>query len=189
MSPDTVEAGTAALVTLAAASVVLLAAAAAALWLVVARLRRMESKTASLDRLEGIQGALEKMQAERGELDLRRIEHVLIDIRDGQRRVEDRMLAVLERSAGARGGAGALETISAGSAEALADRIVTRLLALGYERVQLVTPSEKIGEMVAGDGEVTVEARREGAACKGKIVIRRGAIVDVQLQSAYTAFP
>ena len=189
MSSETLEAGTAALVTLAAVSVVLIAVAAAGVWLLVARLRRMESKAAGLDRLEAIGASLEKMQEERGGLDLRRIEHVLIDIRDGQKRVEDRMLAVLERSAGAKRGAGALETVAAGSAEALSDRIVTRLLALGYERVQLVTPQEKIGEMVAGDGEVTVEARREGAACKGRIVVRRGAIVDVQLQSAYTTFP
>jgi len=189
MPPDSVEAGAAALVTLAAASVVLLAASAVGLWLVLARLRRLESKIAGLGRLEGIHGTLERMQEARGELDLRRIEHVLIDIRDGQKRVEDRMLAVLERSAGVRGGGSALEPVSAGSAEALADRIVTRLLALGYERVHLVTPSEEIGEMIAGEGAVTVEARREGTACKGRIVVRRGAIVDVQLQSAYTAFP
>jgi len=99
------------------------------------------------------------------------------------------MLGVLERSAGPKGTAGALVATSAGSAEALSDRIVTRLLGLGYERVQLVTPLEKIGEMIAGDGEVSVEARRDGAACKGRIVIRRGVIVDVQLQSAYTTFP
>ena len=189
MIPDGVEAGTAALVTLTAVIAVLLAVAAGALWLVVARLRKIEAKTASLDRLTEIGGALDRMQEDRGGLDLRRIEHVLIDIRDGQKRVEDRMLAVLERSAGPKGGSGALVTTSAGSAEALSDRIVTRLLSLGYERVQLVTPLEKIGEMVASDGEVSVEARREGAACKGRVVVRRGAIVDVQLQSAYTAFP
>lgn len=189
MSPDSVEAGTAALVTLTALIVVLLAAAAAALWLVVGRLRKIEAKTASLDRLAGIGGALEKMQEDGQGLDLRRIEHVLIDIRDGQKRVEDRMLAVLERSAGPKGTASALVATSAGSAESLADRIVTRLLSLGYERVQLVTPLEKIGEMIAGDGEVAVEARREGAACKGRIVVRRGVIVDVQLQSAFTMFP
>jgi len=189
MPPDTVEAGSAALVTLAAAAVVLLAAAAAGLWLVVARLRRIETRIKGIERLEGIQGALERMQEDRGGLDLRRIEHVLIDIRDGQRRVEDRTLAVLERSAGGKRNAGAIEAVSAGSAEALTDRIMTRLLALGYERVQLVTPAERIGEMIAGDGEVTIEARREGAACKGRVVVRRGAIVDVQIQSAYTAFP
>ena len=85
----------------------------------------------------------------------------------------------------------ALEQVSAGSAASLADRVVTRLLALGYERVQLVTPFAKIAELLegAGDGEVTVEARRDGAACKGKILVKRGAIADVQMQSAYSTFP
>lgn len=178
-----------ALVALAAALVVLLAASTVALWLLVVRLKRMDSKVAHLEKLEGIQGSLGRLQEENGGLDLRRLEHVLIDIRDGQKRVEDRMLAVVERSSGGGRNAGAIEPVTAGSAESLAHRIVTRLLSLGYERVQLVTPWEKIGEMVGGDGEVTVEARREGAACKGRIVVKRGAIVDVQLQSAYTAFP
>jgi hypothetical protein len=183
------DAGTAALLALAAASVVLLAVLGAGVWLALARLKRMEAKAAHLERLERIEGLVEQLKGERGELDLRRLEHVLIDIRDGQKRVEDRMLAVLERPGGATRSAGALEAASAGTAAALADRIVTRLLALGYERVHLVTPAEEIGAMIAGEGAVTVEARREGAACKGRVVVRRGAIVDVQLQSAYTAFP
>jgi hypothetical protein len=187
--PETVDAGSAALLALAACSVALLAAVVACLWFALKRLARLESALGRLDKLDGIHAAFERMQEERGGLDLRRLEHVLIDIRDGQKRVEDRMLAVLERSAGGARGAGALQPVTAESGAALADRIVSRMLALGYEREQLVTPTEAIGAMVAGDGEVTVEARREGAACKGRIVVKRGAIVDVQLQSAYTAFP
>jgi hypothetical protein len=101
------------------------------------------------------------------------------------------MLAVLESGRGGTRTPGALEPVGVGSASALADRIVTRLLALGYERVQLVTPFAKIAELLegAGDGEVTVEARRDGAACKGKLLVKRGAIADVQLQSAYSTFP
>ena|SRR5260221_4576793 len=170
----------------------LLAVATVGIWFVVARLRVLEGRLAHLDRLEAIQASLSKFQDERGELDVRRLEHVLIDIRDGQKRVEDRMLAVLESGRGGARTQGALEPVGVGSASALADRIVTRLLALGYERVQLVTPFAKIAELVegaGGDGEVTVEARRDGAACKGKILVKRGAIADVQLQSAYSAFP
>jgi hypothetical protein len=189
MTPDPAEPGAEAVITFAAASLTLLAATAAALWLIVARLRRMDARLEHLDRLGEIKSSLDRLQEEREGLDLRRLEHVLIDIRDGQKRVEDRMLSVLEASRGGGRSQGALEPIAAGSASALADRIVTRLLALGYERVQLVTPISRIAELVEGDGEVTVEARREGAACKGKILVRRGAIADVQLQSAYTAFP
>ena len=185
-----------AVLTVAVASLAALGAAAVALWLISVRLRRMEKRLEHLDRLEPIQGVLAKFQDNRAELDLRRLEHVLIDIRDGQKRVEDRVLAVLESGRGASAQLartpGALEPVSSSSAAALADRIVTRLLALGYERVQLVTPMAKLAELVAGaggDGEVSVEARREGAACKGRVVIRGGAIADLQIQSAYSTFP
>jgi hypothetical protein len=176
--------------TLEVIACLLLAATTAGLALLLVRLRRLEGRFAHLDRLEEIQAALKRFGEEREALDVRRLEHVLIDIRDGQKRVEDRMLAVLESSRGGTRSPGAIEPVSAGSAAALADRIVTRLLALGYERVQLVTPLASLADLVAGgDGEVTVEARRDGAACKGKIIVRRGAIADVQLQSAYSAFP
>jgi hypothetical protein len=181
--------GTETLLTLAAAACALLAAATGALWLLVVRLRRVEGRLAHLDRLEEIHGSLKRFEEDRGALDVRRLEHVLIDIRDGQKRVEDRTLAVLESARGSGRSPGALEPVSAGSGSALADRIVTRLIALGYERVQLVTPVAKIAEMLESEGEVAVEARRDGAACKGRILVRRGAIADVQIQAAYSVFP
>ena len=177
----------------------LLGACAAAVWVLVVRLGKVEKKLAPLDRLEEIQKAITKTQEDTGALDLRRIEHALIDIRDGQKRVEDRMLAVLEAAQGGPRIPGALVTAGAApgsahgsnSGSALADRIVTRLLALGYERIQLVTPLAKIAELAEGktDGEVTVEARRDGAACKGRIFVKQAAIADVQIQSAYSVFP
>jgi hypothetical protein len=179
-------------VTLAAVSCALLAGTTTALWLGVVRLRRAEARLAQLDRLKDIQASLQLLQEQRGALDLRRLEHVLLDIRDGQKRVEDRTLAVLESARGGTRVPGALEPAAAGSATALADRIVTRLLALGYERVQLVTPIARIAELAEGggrDGEISIEARRDGAACKGRILVKKGAIADVQLQSAYSAFP
>ena len=180
------------LLTCALVASALLAVSTAGIWFLVVRLRRLEGRIAQLDRLAEIQASLHKFLEDRDALDVRRLEHVLLDIRDGQKRVEDRMLAVVESGRGGPHTPGALEPVAPGSATALADRIVTRLLALGYERVQLVTPLAQIGALVEGggsDGEVTVEARRDGAACKGKILVRRGAIADVQLQSAYSAFP
>ena len=179
---------------------VLLGACAAAVWVLVVRLGKVERKLAPLDRLAEIQNAIQKTQEDAGALDLRRIEHALIDIRDGQKRVEDRTLAVLEAAQGGPRIPGALATTGAApgsphgsnSGSALADRIVTRLLALGYERIQLVTPLARIAELAEGnaaDGEVTVEARRDGAACKGRILVKQGAIADVHIQSAYSVFP
>ena len=163
--------------------ILLLAATAAALWLIVSRLRQMEARLHSLDRLNEIKGSIERLLEPEDALELRRLEHVLIDIRDGEKRVEDRLLAVVEAS---RGAAGALPI---GGATALAERVVNRLLALGYERVQLVTPMEEIGKLANGDGEVLVEARRDGAPCKGRVSVRKGALADIQIQSAYSAFP
>lgn len=170
----------------------LLGACAAAVWVLVVRLGKVEKRLGPIDRLEEIQKALQKFQEDASSLDLRRIEHVLIDIRDVQKRVEDRTLAVLEAAQGGMRTPGALAPVAPGSGSALADRIVTRLLALGYERIQLVTPIAKISEMAegkGGDGEISVEARRDGAACKGRILVKQGAIADVQIQSAYSVFP
>ena len=174
---------------------ILLGACAAAVWVLVVRLGKVEKQLAGIDRLEEIQKTLQKFQEDASALDLRRVEHALIDIRDGQKRVEDRTLAVLEaaqggpRTPGALAPAGAAAGGSTGTA--LADRIVTRLLALGYERIQLVTPMARIAELAGGaaDGDISVEARRDGAACKGRILVSKGAIADVQIQSAYSIFP
>lgn len=122
-------------------------------------------------------------------LDLRRLEHVLIDIRDGQKRVEDRLLATLEARSGGAASRTALEPVGSAVATALPERIVTRLLALGYERIQFVTPLADVQKLSAMDGEVLVEARRDGAACKGRVILRGGTIADLQIQSAYSIFP
>jgi hypothetical protein len=79
-----------------------------------------------------------------------------------------------------------LQTQDAGS---LADRIVTRLLALGYDRITFVTPPTELALGTQGDLDVVVEARRDGAACKGRVLVRHGRIHDIQIQSAYAAFP
>jgi hypothetical protein len=172
---------------LGVAGLLLLAACVAALSLIVARLRHMESRLERLDRLEDLKGTLDRIAGREDDLDVRRLEHVLIDIRDGQKRVEDRMLSVIETRAS--GGLAAGGALPVGNATALAERVVNRLLALGYERVQLVTPMEDVGRLAAGDGEIVVEARRDGATCKGRVSVRKGALTDVQMQSAYSAFP
>lgn len=176
------------LVVLCAALCAAAGASALAAWLALARLKRMESQLVRLERLDDLVREVTRVAQGGGELDLRRLEHVLIDIRDGQRRVEDRLLAVVESSAGLQPGAGAL-ALPGGGASALADRVVSRLIALGYERVQIVTQSADIGRMVEGDGDVLVEARRDGAPCKGRVSVRRGVLTEVQIQAAYSAFP
>ena len=152
-------------------------------------LRALARRSGADDRLAAIAAAVEKLAKSNSELDLRRLEHVLIDIRDGQRRVEDRLLAALEAQSGRPASASALEPVHQALQSTMPERIVTRLLALGYERIQFVTPVAEVQKLSAGDGEVAVEARRDGAACKGRVMVRNGAIADLQLQSAYSIFP
>jgi hypothetical protein len=164
---------------------ILLAALAAALgaWAVVRRLEELRAELASLEELSGIRRQLESGLAEREGLDLRRIEHLLIDLRDAGRRLEELFL----RSHEARAETGA-ELVPAG-APLLAERVVQRLVTLGYERVEIVTPHEELERCARGDGEVRVEARREGLLCKGRVRVRAGRIEGAHLEPALAAFP
>lgn len=181
-----------ALVALAAAGVVLLAR-------LTKRVESLERARGGAEELARIAGSVQKLVDAHAELDLRRIEHALYDVRDAHKRLEDRLLASLEArasvegalsaAAGSERSAGALAPASHAVAGLLAERIVTRLLALGYERIQFVTPLAEVARLSASDGEVAVEARRDGAACKGRVIVRGGAIADLALQSAYSTFP
>ncbi len=153
---------------------------------VLAIVRRLERRLAVLERLPAIEAALAKIAARDEGLDLRRVEHVLIDIRDGQKRLEERLLAVAEARSRA-------ETLPAPTAEAgassMVDRVLSRLLALGYERVQVVTPPAELARLGTGEGWVTVEARRDGVSCKGRVHVARGLVGELEIQPAYSAFP
>lgn len=153
------------------------------IWMVLNQLRRLETLAQRLDLLEGLQVSLKSLVAGRSDLDLRRIEHALLEIRAGQKRLHETLLRFAEATA-------EVELAPAPSkTPGIAERIVNRLIALGYERVQILTTSDELGAMVEGEGEVVVEARRYGALCKGRILLRDGVIVEVKLQPAYSLFP
>jgi hypothetical protein len=147
---------------------------------VARRLERLESSLVELAK------ALGATRDEARELDLRRVEHALLDLRDLARRVEDRIVVADEsrRRAELLPQPGQLASPGGG----LADRVVSRLLALGYERITFVTPPAEL-DAGTGDHDIVVEARRDGAACKGRVLVRGGRIHDIQIQSAYAAFP
>jgi len=163
--------------------------ALAGVWVAVARLRAIEALGRRLDALEEIRHALARLVADRGDLDLRRVEHVLLELRDGQKRLEDALLARLQ----APRAMGGPEAAPASSPSSLSERVTNRLLALGYERVRLVTrldELERLGAAAAeGSGEIVVEARRDGVLCKGRVLLRGGALTDVEIQPAYKLFP
>ncbi|MEY2805919.1 MAG: hypothetical protein ACK57N_12105 [Planctomycetia bacterium] len=171
----------------AAGAIVAAVAAAVAAFVVQARAKEASAR---LERLEAsmleVAKALSASRDQSRELDLRRVEHALLDLRDLARRVEDRVVVADEsrRREELLPQAGVPASLGGG----LADRVVSRLLALGYERITFVTPP---AELDAGRSEldIVVEARRDGAACKGRVLVRGGRIHDIQIQSAYAAFP
>ena len=57
--------------------------------------------------------------------------------------------------------------------------------------MQLVSSLAELDQAFAagGVGEVLVEARRNGVACKGRVLVRGGVVTDVELKPVYTAFP
>jgi hypothetical protein len=204
------------LVWIAIAATLAVLSGTVAAWLAYVRARRIEERLGLLQSLERIDAALARFSESHAELDLRRLEHVLIDLRDGQRRVEERLLAVVEaahsgalareshtgafaQGPGEAAGTPGREGVPAlpappgaaarSTAGALAERAVTRLLALGYERIGIVTPEAELAALSDADGEILVEARRDGAPCKGRVLLRGGRIADVQMQAAYSIFP
>jgi len=170
--------------------------------LLYALLSRTRLELEALSRLEGIENIEEKVGKiveHHGLLDLRRLEHVLIDIRDGQRRSEERLLSLVESLNQTQENLANAATIGTSggpplnavhiSSKALSERIVSRLLALGFERVEVLASLDELDELLEQDGEVRVEARRTGALHKGRVFIRDGSIADVQLRAAYEVFP
>jgi hypothetical protein len=160
----------------------------AGLWVVIARLRELRADLRRLERLESLDANLARLAGERGDLDLRRLEHVLLEVRDALRRLED---AWLVGSQAARLPE-APERVQGAPAN-LGERVVNRLLALGYERVRLITSPEDLAALAAeprgGNGEITVEARRDGALCKGRVLLRSGALTEVEIRPSYSVFP
>lgn len=166
---------------LAEIAIALLAAVAVVLlWMLLARARTIEARLRELERLEPIQSGLTKLGQAREGLDLRRLEHVLIDMRDGQKRLEQRLMQLAE--------SGAPEAERKAVAP-IAERIVNRLLAMGCERIQIVTPGDELPDPGCGSGEVLVEARRAGAGCKGRVIVRDGTIAAIDLKSTHSMFP
>jgi hypothetical protein len=163
----------------------LLGACAVALWVAVARLGEIERHLKSLGRGEDSPVAGAGADRQREAVDLRRIEQVLSEIRDGNKRLED---ALLRSRSSARAASGSTEVDSVTAVD-LGERVTNRMLALGYERIVIVTPREQFEAIHAGGGDVLVEARRDGAPCKGKALFRGGVLTDVAMQSAYATFP
>jgi hypothetical protein len=172
-----------ALLWLGVAAALLTGAAALGVWTLVKRSEELAARLAALESLEEIQRALARALAQREGLDLRRIEHLLVDLCAGTKRVEERLARTEELRASAS------DMLVPALAPTLGERVLNRLTALGYERVEIVTPTEALEDFAGSSGDVLVEARRDGVLCKGRVRVRGGRIDSVQLQPAFPVFP
>lgn len=177
----------AALPWLAAFALLVAVAGLVGVWAIVARLDKLGALEKRLDALDDLRAGLNSLLKERGDLDLRRIEHVLIEMRDGQRRLEDSILRATQAALRPPPSAAAAPLASDDPAQ----RIIARVVAQGFERVQLVPSSAEIERLLAAEGpqEVLLEARRAGVLCKGRVLLRDGVVIGVELSPAYTMFP
>jgi hypothetical protein len=156
-----------------------------ALYQLARRLAALEQRLAPLATLTQVERTLTATLTGREALDLRRIEHLLVELGDGTRRVQEELLRLAELRAAPQ----AENALVALAPPSVAERIQNRLFALGYERVELIAPTAEVEALAQGEGEVRVEARREGALCKGRVRLRSGRIEAVQLEPAYPMFP
>jgi hypothetical protein len=156
------------------------------LGVLLVRLGALGKRLEALDRLGSIDASLKSIGESQDQLELRRLEHLLVDIRDGQKRADQRLAQALE----AREQAVAPESgVSTPAPGRLGERIMNRLLSQGYERIEILTPAEEFEALLAGDGEVRVEARRGGSAYKGRVKVQAGLIIEVQLRPPFSIFP
>ena len=177
-----------------------LAVGVVGVWQTLHHVRRVQELCGRLNALESVQASVKSLASEGRDLDLRRIEHVLLEIRAGQKRLDESLLAILESTRSRD-----VEIVSQPSGPAsLSDRLINRLVALGYERIQILTPAAEIAALartgpadsdrtgpseVPVEGAIVVEARRYGALCKGRVQVRDGMLGEVELQPSYGSFP
>ncbi len=160
-----------------------LAAIAIGVWVLVRRSQALDRAIARLDALEDLRATLTIATRAVEEIDVRRLEHLLVEVRDADRRLGDAVLDTVERRSAPESQDVELRPAS----YPLGERVVNRMLALGYRRIQVV--DERDGLEKLADGEVRVEAHRDGVLCKGRVLVRAGQITDVDVRTAHSLFP
>lgn len=155
---------------------------------VVRALREIHDGLERLDRLDDLHDSVERFVEERQEIDLRRIEHALGGLREAQGRLEGTLVHMLESLQAEPAHGEVTPHPPAPPRVDLVERLTNRLLAHGYARIEFVTRREEIAA-IEDEGEVQVEARRDGIVHKGSVRVRGGRIAEVALRPAYTMFP
>jgi len=172
---------------IAVAALLGLAAIAAGVWTLVSSMHQLRAQEKRLALLGEIEAHVARMSAQREDLDLRRVEHVLIDIRDGLKRLEERVLEAQARRSQPEPATSDL--MIPAPPQTLVERITNRMLVQGFAQVQVLTPEGEVDALHQSDGEVVGEARRNGVLYKGRVRLRSGRIDGVDMNPAYSVFP
>ncbi len=174
---------------IAVAALFALAATTIGVWTLVSRMRQLREEEKRLVILGEIEGHLTRLVGQREDLDLRRVEHLLIDMRDGLARLEQR---VLETQSSAHPDPLAGDLLIPAPPQTLLERITNRMLIQGFSQVQILFPdsAEALpGSVQNGPHEIFAEARRDGVLYKGRVRVRDGRIEGVDMNPAYSVFP
>lgn len=156
----------------------------------LAGIRALDDRLRSLDdRLARLSEVFEKFRVDRIEAQLERLHDDLEDVRDATTLVRQ---AVVQIPAPASQAVASLPSVPVPAlVEDAAGRVCavveTRLLQLGYGRIQILT--DLTGLVSTTDVELQVEAERNGMPMKGRVTVRNGSVRDVALQSVVQMFP
>ncbi len=136
-----------------------------------AYLRDLEGIKTLNQRLKALVDGLQSLGTKRVELQLQEIQEVLQEIRNGIAQWPGRES----------------EGSPSRSSPNLLDICERKLYAMGYEEVRVL--SDLSGVNPLEPVRVVVEARKDGVACKGHLVLHGSAVTEMDLQRGYTSFP
>lgn len=136
--------------------------------------RKLTGQLRELLELRGIRQTVQELSRwNEGSTNLAGLERELVEMKGALHRVESHLRAVLLAQQGER----------AGQVE---DVIADWLTKAGYEGVTIPTDLSRIGP---GPTRVRVEARKNGTAYKGHVVVQKNKVVEGRLLPTYEAFP
>jgi len=146
---------------------------------------RLEKRLEELEGLGRLESSLSSLKEGMDSVDLERLEHLVEDLRDTNRRIGRQLLELTERSISEEAPPATDRPVGA----MLGERITNRLIVLGCERIELLVGAGDLERIAAEGGEVSFEARRDGALAKGRVEVAEGRLVDVDISTSHQMFP
>lgn len=139
------------------------------------------------ERLRVLAESFDKLRTDRLEQLLERLHEDLVDLREATTDVRQAVYEIPQPTIVQTAVEGAAPAPQETVGERLLALVETRLLQLGYGKIQVLTDLSEV--RADREVEVAVECERAGMACKGRVVVRNGTVRDVLLQNVATMFP